>query len=61
MTEATYTPIMVMDLASEMSGVKSNGICQVNEVNQEDYLTGKRTEVENFYLQRLKEEISIIA
>ncbi|MFE1246076.1 hypothetical protein ACFW35_18360 [Fictibacillus sp. NPDC058756] len=54
-TEVFYNPIMVMDLASEMPGVKCNGISQVNEIYQEEYLIGKRKEVENFYLQKLKE------
>lgn len=60
-TEASNNPIMVMDLAAKMPGVKSNGISQVNEISQKEYLIGKRTEVENFYLQRLKESIGVTA
>ncbi|BCB02134.1 hypothetical protein KH172YL63_02670 [Bacillus sp. KH172YL63] len=50
-----------MDLASEMPGVKSNVISQVNEISLEEYLIGKRSEVENFYLQELKEFNSFTA
>lgn len=53
-TEASYNPIAVMDLTSEMPGVKNNGLLSLKEINQEEYLTGKRLEVENIYLQNLK-------
>lgn len=53
-TEAFYNPVMVMDLASTMPGVKDRGVSEVMEVSQEDYIHGKRAEVENFYLQKLK-------
>jgi len=53
-TEASFNPIMVMDLASEMPGVKSKGVISIKEVTQEDYIVGKREEIENLFLQKLK-------
>ncbi|MEQ6390818.1 hypothetical protein RZN22_16110 [Bacillaceae bacterium S4-13-58] len=54
-TEACYNPIMVMDLAGEMPGVKNNGVLQVEEISLKEYLVGKRQEVENMYLKKLRE------
>jgi hypothetical protein len=54
-TEACYNTIMVMDIAREMPGVKNNGIQQVEEVSLNEYLLGKRQEVENMYLKNLRE------
>ena len=53
-TEASFNSIMVMDLASEMPGVKSKGVISIQEVTQENYIVGKREEVENLFLQKLK-------
>jgi len=53
-TETSFDPIMVMDLASEMPGVKSKGVISIKEITQEDYIVGKREEVENLFLQKLK-------
>jgi hypothetical protein len=53
-TEASYNPITVMDLTAEMPGVKNNGLLSLKEITQEEYIIGKRREVENVYLQNLK-------
>jgi hypothetical protein len=53
-TEASYNPIAVMDLTAEMPGVKNNGLLSLHEITQEEYIIGKRLEVENIYLQNLK-------
>ncbi|PHG81181.1 hypothetical protein [Bacillus wiedmannii] len=52
-TEASHNPIMVMDLVSEMPGVKYRGIVSITQITQEEYLIGKRQELENLYLQKL--------
>lgn len=53
-TEASYNPIAVMDIASEMPGVKGRGVVSIKEITQDDYIVGKREEVENVFLQKLK-------
>jgi len=60
-TEASYNPIMVMDLASTMPGVKNRGVISIKEISQDEYIIGKRLEEENFYLQKLKTFKPIIA
>lgn len=53
-TEASHNPISVMDLTAEMPGVKNNALLSLKEISQEEYIIGKRLEVENIYLQVLK-------
>ncbi|WP_286230291.1 hypothetical protein [Neobacillus mesonae] len=43
----------VVDLASDMPGVKSRGILEVIPIDEETYHLGKRDEQENFYLKKL--------
>ncbi|MDT2046752.1 hypothetical protein CHN50_18150 [Priestia aryabhattai] len=52
-TPSHYNLVMVMDIGKEMPGVKSEGVVRLTEVGLEEYLTGKREETENFYLQQL--------
>ncbi|OLN21557.1 hypothetical protein BTO30_14300 [Domibacillus antri] len=53
-TESDYTLVMVMDEAADMPGVKHNGVISVKEVSREEFITGKRMEQENFYLNKMK-------
>jgi hypothetical protein len=53
-TESFYTPVLVMDQAADMPGVKHNGVSSVKEIKREEFIAGKRTEQENFYLQKMK-------
>ncbi|OMP66451.1 hypothetical protein [Domibacillus epiphyticus] len=53
-TESIYTPVMVMEQAANMPGVKHNGVSSVKEVSLDEFITGKRTEQENFYLRKMK-------
>lgn len=53
-TEASYNPIMVMELCSEMPGVKNNGVSEIKQITQHEYILGKRKEVEDLFLQKLK-------
>jgi hypothetical protein len=38
-----------------MPGVKNNGVQQVEEISLKEYLEGKRQEVENIFLKKLRE------
>lgn len=53
-TEEHYTPVVVMDQAANMPGVKHNGVVSVKEIERADFLEGKRLEQENFFLQKMK-------
>lgn len=54
LTESHYTPVLVMDQAAHMPGVKHNGVTSVTEINRDTFLEGKRMEQENFFLQKMK-------
>ena len=41
-------------VASEMPGVKNNGVFSAKKITLEEYIAGQREEAENFYLQKLK-------
>jgi hypothetical protein len=43
-----------MNLAKEMPGVKANGVREVRQITEEQWLAGKEAEEYNFYLQQLK-------
>ena len=53
-TEEDHTPIVVMDQAADMPGVKHNGVISVKEIKQDEFMEGKRLEQENFFLQKMK-------
>lgn len=53
-TEAECTPVVVMDQAADMPGVKHNGVMSVKEVTRSEFTEGKRMEQENFFLQKMK-------
>lgn len=53
-TQSFYTPILVMDQAANMPGVKHNGVTSIKEITRNEFIAGKRLEQENFYLQKMK-------
>lgn len=53
-TEANYTPVVVMEEAADMPGVKHNGVTSVKEIARDEFIEGKRLEQENFFLQKMK-------
>jgi len=48
------TIIDVMDLTSDMPGVKNKGVQSVKRINQVEYEEGKLKEADNLYLKNLK-------
>ena len=53
-TGLDFRCIDVMNLAKEMPGVKANGVREVRQITEEQWLAGKEAEEYNFYLQQLK-------
>ena len=52
------TIIDVMEELKQMPGTKNNCVCSIQPISLEEYLIGKRSELENFYLKRLFGESS---
>jgi hypothetical protein len=52
-TEANYTIIDVMDLASNMPGVKDDGVAFIEEIDKITFEINKSKESMNLYLQKL--------
>lgn len=55
-TPATYTIIDVNDFLQTMPGVKNRCMYSIRKIDKETYVRKKKTELENFYIQNLKQE-----
>lgn len=52
-TDNSATIVDVMQIVSQMPGVKHRGMLCVEQINQVKYEIGKQNESENYYLQQL--------
>ncbi|WKA53178.1 hypothetical protein [Planococcus shixiaomingii] len=51
---AQCTLLDACQVASEMPGVKNNGVFSCRKITLDEFLLGHREEAENLYLQKLK-------